>query len=698
MFFLSILFVILSSYLTVSALKKGDDRGGKTFFLYLLLTAFAQIVLSFEVLSLLNSISKTGFLICNAVYLTASAVIFIKCRIKCHCGPANAGAESRTLKEILNALKRDKALKFLSICFILFLIFQLITIFLFPVTFGDALAYYLPRCTSWIQNGSIAHFITPDTRELIMPVNMEFLYTWFLLFTKSEKGIAVFSLIGFFGAVYVIYNLLKELNFSVTRRLWAVFVFSSFSLVLIEMITPCADLFIGALILAAVYLFIKACRYDDKTALFFSALAYALAAGTKTTALIAAPSVLLIFALVSYTYKKNYILKFSLLFILNFAVFAGYNYILNFMQFSNPLSCPEQFLLNEFRGGFKGYITNLIKYCFAFLDMSGMPLDFSESFKVSALIEYWQTLVFQLFGTVKTAGASNYFPPSFVFSSKIGMMTSALGAMGLFAFLPSLIYAVKRTLKNRNSKTALLLGVLAASLLFNILLFSRVMVFTSFNMRYIFTFAVIAAPVLAYSYPVKKHKLCRIFLCAVMFIYLIGYTHHKPAAALITYLNVSKGRLIPFKLQIADEEARVFEYFASKPRADIALIASRAKAPLFYIEKLKLYGFKLDKVLVENIEDYNLEQYDYIISNTEKTAATNIVKFKEKMQYPDLSASKCLYNDKNQNTIAVYGAGMQPAMIECRIPFEYIKSKGFERDSAYNGKNYIILQKIHTNE
>lgn len=689
MFFLSILFVILSSYLTVSAVKTKEEKGGGAFFLYFLLTAFAQIVLSFEALSLLKSISKTGFLICNAVFLAVSLVInkgkyFYKPKIE--------------IKEILKALKREKALKFLSVCFILFLIFQLITIIFFPVTFGDALAYYLPRCTSWIQQGSINHFVTPDSRELIMPVNMEFLYTWFLLFTKSEMGISVFSLIGYSGAVYVIYNLLKELNFSVKRRLWAVFVFSSFSLVLIEMITPCADLFIGALILAAVYLFIKACRYDDKTALFFSALAYALACGTKTTALIAAPSVFLIFSAVLYIYKKNYLLKFGLLFILNFLVFSGYNYILNIIQFSNPLSCPEQFLLNEFRGGFKGYITNLIKYCFAFLDTSGMPLDFSESFKVSGLVEYWQTLVFQLFGTAKTIGASNYFPPSFVFSSKIGMMTSFLGAMGLFAFLPSLIYAVKRIIKNRNSKTAILLGVLAVSLALNILIFSRVMVFTSFNMRYIFTFAVIAAPVLAYSYPVKRHKLCRIFLCAVMFIYLIGYTHHKPAAALITYLNVSKGRFMPFKLQIADEEARIFEYFAEKPHSDIALIASRAKAPFFYIEKLKLYGFKLDKILAENIEDYNLEQYDYIIANKEKTAATNIVKFKDRMNYPDSFISKCLYNDKNQNTIAVYAEGLQPAMIECEIPFEYIKYKGFERDLTYNGKNYIILQKIHTNE
>ena len=403
MFLISVISVILSSYLSAACIPQSREQKGKTGFLYFLLISFAQIVLSFEILSLFKAISKTGFLICNIVFLVAAALI------KRHCGRKRSSLDENMnkkdwiasgfrpcndVKEIFSVIKNDKALMFLSVCFILFIIFQLITIFLFPVTFGDALAYYISRGTAWIQNGSINHYLTSNTHELMMPVNMDFLYTWLLLFRKSEAGAGIFAFIGYSGAVYVIYNLLRELNFSIKRCLWAVCAFSSFSLVIAETMHPCADLTAGALISASVYLFIKASKYDDKTALFFSALSYALSIGVKTTALIAAPSVFLIFCAVSYIYQKNYLLKFLLLFILNSAVFSSYSYILNFLDFGSFAAPSEEMLIHEFKGGIKGYFANIIKYSFAFFDMSGMPEFLNFNDKIQSLLN----AVLNLFG------------------------------------------------------------------------------------------------------------------------------------------------------------------------------------------------------------------------------------------------------------------------------------------------------------
>ena len=667
MIFLSILLVLLSSYLFLSGLVKKNCA-----FIYFLLIAFSQIVLSFEILSLFKFISVNGVLICNFVFFIIALLFFVLTKKKFY-------VPKIELKKILFAIKQDKALIFLSFCFVLFLIFQLIRIIFFPITFGDALVYYFTRCTTWIQNGSISHFVTSDTRELIMPVNMDFLYTWVLLFNKNEKGLGIFSFISYICGIYVIYELLRELKFSIKRCLWSIFVFSSFALVILEMVTPCSDLFIGVLILSSIYLYLKYIKYEDKTALYFSALSYSLAVGTKTTAIIAMPSVFLIFLAISYIYKKNWknIINFGFLFILNFIIFSSYNYILNFIQFSNAFSSQEEFLLHKFQGGIKGYIANVVKYTFTIFDMSGVP----KFINLNGLIENLQNYVLSILDVDIKDGTSSYFPKVFEYNNKMGRMQSALGVMGLFVFLPSLIYAIKRGIRKRKSKTSLLIAILGCSVFFNILLFSRTMVFASYNIRYFLAFVIVAIPLIAYSYP--KNKICKILLCLFMFMYLIVYTHLDPIAYIFTCLKEKKVINIITK----DEENDLYKYFIKKKPANIALMINWERSPIYFIEKLKLHNFIIDKILVENIEDFNLLKYDYIIISNEKVSSSVIKKYKYKMN------KKCLYKDINQNIIYSYEKNRIPVRVICDIPINYIEVTGFKKDENYIGNKYIIFER-----
>lgn len=687
MFFISILLVILSSFMILNVITKNKKESSG--FLYFLLIAFSQIILSFEILSLFKLISKNGFFICNIAFFIISAILYIK-----EGKPLYKNEIKDEIKKILFAVKRDKILFFLSICFGLFLFFQLISALFFPVTFGDALTYYLPRCTTWIQNGCINHYITPDSRELIMPVNMEFLYTWLLLFRKNEIGAAIFSYIGYIGTIYIIYNFLKELGFSIRRRLWSIFVFSSFALVLIEIYTPCADLFIGGLILGCIYLFLKAVKNNDNLALFFASLSYALAVGTKTTSIIAIPSVFIILLIITLIYKKEktlkYILKFGLLFILNFIIFSSYNYILNIIQFNNPVSCREQLLLNQFRGGFKGWLCTLIKYIFAIFDISGIK----DFINYNGFISYLQSLTLSLIGATDKSFTSNYFNRYFYFNSQMSLMNSALGIMGLLAFLPSLIKSIKKYLKNKKSKRNIIMASLTLSLILNLIIFARVMVFTQYNMRYLLTFVVIASPLVAYSYIKKNNKLFKILMCWFMFIYLVVIAHKMPLSYIVSYAKykINNPAANTSFLLAKSDEIDIFKYISDRKKKNIGLIISQVKTPNYYIEKLKLIGYNVEKILPENIEDYNLSKFDYIITNTYKSSSTNIVKFEERMQYPELFVSRCLYNDYRQATI--YDNKTEPAMVECEIPFEYIKSKGFSEITDARFDNYIILQNL----
>ena len=353
-----------------------------------------------------------------------------------------------------------------------------------------------------------------------MPVNMDLLYLWKLLFTKSETGTGIFSYISYIALIYVIYNFLKEINIPIRQRLWTIFTISSFALLAIEIYTPCSDLFIGALILSGIYLYLKSVKYDSKRDLYFSSLAVMLAAGTKVTALIIFPSVLLIFAVINSLYKKEYTKKLLLNFIIystiNFLVFSSYNYILNFIQFSNFITSQEQFELNKFRGGFKGYISNLIKYVFIIFDTSGMP--FLNTF--NGFITYIQSLVLSIFGLTDKSYTSNYFNPYFYFNKDMIITKSGLGLSGLIIFLPSLIRAIKRLIKHK-TKQSIILGILGLSLIFNIIIFSGVMVFTGYNIRYLLTFAIIAVPICTYSY-IQKNIIFKCFIYLILFIILLN--------------------------------------------------------------------------------------------------------------------------------------------------------------------------------
>lgn len=687
MFFISIFLVLFSSFLILSVLTK--DKKETAGFLYWILIAFSQIVISFELLSLFKAISKNGFLTCNIICFVFSIFLFFKLR-----KPIYTNNFREELKKIHNALKIDKSLTFLSVCFCIFLVSQLITALYFPVTFGDALTYYLPRCTAWIQNGCINHYITPDTRELIMPVNMEFLYTWLLLFKKSEIGASVFSYIGFIGAIYVIYNFLKEIGFTIRRRLWSIFVFSSFALVAIEMYTPSADLFIGALILACIYLFLKASKHNDIKALFFASLSYALAVGTKTTSIIAIPSVFVVILIISYLYKKEqlikHILTFGLFFIINFLIFSSYNYVLNTIQFMNPVSCSEQLLLNQFRGGFKGYLCTLIKYVFAIFDISGIK----DYIGYNGFISYLQSVALSLIGATDKSYTSAYFNRYFYFDSTMSLMHSALGIMGLFAFLPSLIKSIKKYMKNKNSKKNIIMASLTLSLILNLIIFARVMVFTQFNMRYLLTFVIIASPVVAYSYIKRNKNFFKLLLCWFMFVYFVVIAHKMPLSYVISYAKFqanNQSKNTSFLLAKSDE-IDIYNYILSKDKKSIGLIVSQVKTPNYYIEKLRLSDYVIEKILPENIEEYDLSKFDYIVTDKFKSSSTYILNFKQRMLYPNFYVSRCLYNDYRQSTI--YDLNTKPAMIECEIPFDYIKAKGFKEVTDFQTEKYIILQNL----
>ncbi len=660
MFLLSLLLVVFSSYFIVSYLHFKYPSHKFPAFIYFLLSAFSQIVLSFEVLSLFKQISLKGIFALNIIFLIIGLILFFKSKKHIY---------MPEFDNIFKSIKKDKILIFLSLCFIIYLSADLVLLFA-PVKFGDALNYYFPRCTMWIQQGSISHYITPDTRELIMPVNIEFLYTWLLLLNKSETGIAVFSYIGFLLGIYVLYGFLRETNCSARRSVWSVFIFASFALVAVEIVTPCSDLITGVLILSGIYLFLISSKYNAGLPLLFSALSYALASGAKTTALMTFPASVLIFSAVLFLYEKHNkklrFIKFIFFFLIFFIIFSLYNYVLNYLQFSNPLSDEPMILIHRMQGGFKGFLCNLIKYFFIMFDTSGINtiIDFN------GFITSLQTAVLGLIGETPQSYTSNYFAKEFFYNQNMSIQSSALGITGMSAYLPSVIKSVFNKKKSRRAK---LYAVFSIALLVNTLVISSAMVFAQYNIRYFLTFFIISSPVISYSYIRTNRHFCKILISFFIFIY---FTVNPINAIFQDHAGIT--RFTPLKT----EEYSVYNALrkTGSKNSKTALVIPQDRMPVYHIEKLRLHGYKLDKLLLENIETYDLSKYDYIVASKLDTVATNITKHYS----PD-----CTYYDKDQNIIQKDSADIA-VMTACKPNFDYFLKNNFE--IIYNGGNYVILK------
>lgn len=689
MFVFSVLFVLCSSYLFLSILDKKNDFKNNLGLIFFILIVFSQIILSIEILSVFKQLTRNNLFALNIVFVIISIILCVK--NDKHLYKPLILSE---LKKIINALKRDKMLMFVALCFIVFIVSILIVALFFPIRYADALSYYFSRCTMWIQNMGISHYITVDSRELIMPINSELMYTWVFLFLKNEIGTGIFPCIFYINAIYVIYNLLGELGFCRRKRLWSVFVFSAFPLIYVESSLPGGDLWTGSLILTCIYLFVCSCKYNKNILFFFSALSYALALGVKTTAVIMLPSVLFILFLFAFLYGKNNvkvnILKFCGFLILNFVLFSSYNYILNFIDFSNPVSDKSQLLLNSFRGGIKGYFYNLIQYIFIAFDFSGV----ADIFNIGTFIENLQSKILSLLKIDANNCVSPFFPLPFKYTSEIGITKSLLGVIGFFTFYLCIIYAFIFGLLKRTSKKRILLFGLSVFYIVNILIFARVMVFTNYNMRYLLAFVIVSSPIIVYTYIRNNRNLYKWILCILLFVYLAFIPHAKPLSFTVGYLKYislpKQDKLTDISYILNDfDEAKVRRYFLKRNKCRIGVMLQTYFTASYYIKKLCLDGYNISAILPEIITTYNLSEFDYIIISKSVITSNLIKNFKTDTTIPNIS--ECIYKNYNQKIITPEDNEI-PAVVTCHIPLKYLLKNGFEVVENINLNSYLILK------
>lgn len=712
LFFISFCLVFLSAYLLTGILLPKKSNLG---FLYLIILGFAQVVLSFEILSLFTAIGEVGLLGLNCGFALLSYYFWLKA------GKPLWGFDlGEFVRKFKNALALDKSLRWLGVGVLFFILVSIFLCFISPANSADGYSYHVVRSLFWLDNANLNHFGISDIRALCMPINSEILYTWVFLFLKKDLGLGVFSFGGYLLCMVSIFNILSLMGYSLRKKLWVVFILSSFSGVIAQASGIETDIIVAGLVLACVNLFwygIKNSEKVLKTPIFIAALAYALAIGVKTTAIIAIPAVSLFLILISRRYWGKEFYKPLGLFlgfgIINFLAFSSYNYVLNFLNYGNFIGAKSIVEAHRNIYGLAGGCANFIKNLFLFFDFS--------SFRWSEYVGDW-ILGFRnaILGLLGLGGLPDgiYTTKELVLNNKLLDVFMLGGILGFLVYLPAWIWVLLKS--NLKSRKMFFLFLFAMMLLVNILAMSFNLAFMTYSVRFLLFFVILSSPILVLtSFSVKNPMKYIIIFFALSNLFLI--TTHLNGRPFLKILEILKTHSITqFRYighcrhyynfdEITNDMCTVSEKLVQKyPKYKRVIVFVGAAEYYYHLKKMMFDGYEIDFGDLENIDKIDLKQYDLAIISGNRQDSTVVHDFENRINFYDYKGSTiqfdqkyeapCLYFD-NQKHLIIKGENKTPFLAQCFVTPQFLKSNNLRQlevlDVYYRFKNEHKVYEIY---
>ncbi|MCI1273824.1 MAG: hypothetical protein LKG27_05265 [Clostridiaceae bacterium] len=657
----------------------------------MVLIAFANIVFSTEVLSLFSQISQTGMLIMNTLTFLSGLWIWNKFERPLwhiNCKPF--------FKQTYNALKMDKALIILAIGFTFFIASAIFLCTIMPIVNPDAAAYHVLRSVFWIQNKNLNHFLIADSRNLCLPINSEILYAWVIMLCKKEIFLGYFSFIGYVISIISTYKILDFMKYSMRKKLWVIFILSSFASVIVQASGTETDIIITGLVSSSLLMFWYAIKNDKLIPLFMSALSYALAIGTKTPSLFAIPAISIAMIIISTHYRKKNFYKPLLLFlgfgIVNFLIFSSYNYILNFIDYGNIAGSNYFLVPHKNFDGIKAIPANFIKYIFLYFDFTGFKWGtYSSNF----LLGFRDSIISSLNLFAPTNGL--YSTSNQVNQSLLEPLMG-LGVLGILVFLPCWILSIIKPIFKHDKRT-LILGFFGLMLILNIFIMSYAIQFMTFSVRFLMFFSILSAPILTYSY--KKRGVGKVFVILFAIFYMTLVSSHlwsRNISKIINlyHLNYNTRQIrqlsicisLPSKDMKLPSDAYVhfinmgkcsfINYIKKTNQNNKILLFANTTDELLEIKMLNLHGYNIDTNLIETIKPEDLKRYNMIITTNNSQVSTTFFNYAKDTSNPNIN---CTYHSlpMSENNI--------PYISRCQFENDYFKKNNFR---LYNKIPYTI--------
>lgn len=650
LFLISIILTVISTaFLTIISENKKIYQAGCIFGGIL----FGQVVLTYELLSLFSAVTPVNVLIINAVFFVISLLLLKKSGKK----PEYKEDFDDEKRRIKFAVQKDKWLKIAVISFFIYMAGSLIYMYVVPPNDGDAVSYHIARIPFWYEAHNINHFVCSDIRALVMPINSEVFYFWAYSFIKSDIFVRVFSFLSYLLFAVGLRGLFKEIKISAGVFLWTLLSLTAMQNIMFAVTGTETNIAIAGLVISSLFLFLTGLKKSEIKYIYFSSLMYALAAGTKTPALQAIPAVAVIMLTIAVLEKKKeafkYLLMFAGFFLLNFIIFASYNYVLNFIDFGNPVSSVNVTETHKLYGGFKAFVANIIRYCGMMIDTTGLPYCVPFWRIKTAIVD----CVLALLGIQPDIGLiapdSKHFDIGNNYENLCG-----LGILGIIVFLPALFISLKRI---KHSEKSLFFGVFAAGFLINIVVLSATLGYMLYSIRFIMFFVMIAAPVITYIFVINRKNLFKKII-ALIIIYSFTFSYYfyerrfSPYLCYVFYKNKTvnnfktNARCANIDFDIPSQACVIYNDI--KNDGHNVLYFATSGSDLFFLKNMSNLNnnFHIDYKLLEttNEDDIDWDKYDYILVplKQDNTTIKEITKYKNAViNYNDGSDGSAPYYD-----------------------------------------------------
>lgn len=211
----------------------------------------------------------------------------------------------------------------------------------------DSFTYHLPRILHWIQNGSVAHYPTHITRQLIMPPWSEYTMMHLFLLSSSDRFVNCVQWLSMVGSCVGISLVVKRLGGSLGQQYSAMLVAATLPIGLLEATSTQNDYALAVWCVAVLLYFLDAKEKLTWQAALLCSVSLALALMTKGTGYIILFPVVLV-SIVTLT-KKNGVTalmqKLSVGTLIVLVLNSGV-YWRNWTVFGSPLTTDEVTIVN----------------------------------------------------------------------------------------------------------------------------------------------------------------------------------------------------------------------------------------------------------------------------------------------------------------------------------------------------------------
>ncbi len=491
--------VLLAAFaLPTNAVLRHTRRPAYLASLYLL--AYAEIVLLAQVASVLHWLNATFFIIGELVLAVAAQLVWQKAGQPPLSGPFKIKPFSWP------GFRADPALWILGIGVGLGMLANAFIILATPPNNFDSMTYHLSRVGYFIQHQSLSPWTTINIRQTSFPYHAEVGILWTVLLSGSDRLAGFVQWSALFASTVAAAGMARLLGAAPRKSIFAAAILGTFPLVFLESPSTQNDLVVASFAISGIYLFSLGMRQNRMRLLALSGAALGLAAGTKTTFIIALPGLALGLLLIAWPYLRRHFKQLGIWVaccLAGFLVFSSLVYIQNIRYYHNPISSSE--LVTPVVSGpatsrLRTGASNLLVYAYQAVDFSGLPEP-----AASTLTSLKARLFNRLAQSLNLSILNSQFDSVRILPVSLNQAasseeTSWFGPLALILFIAALTIILVQAIRRRQ----LALLAPAAILVVFWITVSFLLEWTPFRGRYFVLPVVCAAPLLAWAYPERR--------------------------------------------------------------------------------------------------------------------------------------------------------------------------------------------------